>query len=145
MRFLDCSFDLCGILPRVILQHASKILVHRLRYIECNLNSLLSLCSKVSYRKELLNSQEWNLMFHNWSVHPFAYYSFSALLLQCVLGHVFLYLPMSNCKGTAPQLYRIMSDCLLIQYLRLLQIIMIAMIVVICCPLIFLCGMFRVN
>jgi len=60
-----------------------------------------------------------------------------------VIGHVLLYNPASDCENL--KMTRLLSDVLLIQYLRLIQMIMIAVLIIVCCPLIYFCGLFRRN
>eukprot|EP00347_Sterkiella_histriomuscorum_P022048 403331868 len=66
-----------------------------------------------------------------------------SLLVCMIIGHILLYHPKSTCKGQQQQ--RLLSDVVLISYLRLIQMIFLCLIIIICCPILLLCGGFRRN
>jgi hypothetical protein len=66
------------------------------------------------------------------------------MLIVSVLGHVLYYLP-SDCKANAKGLVKMLGNVILVQYLRLIQVTMLAILILICCPLILFCNLFTRN
>ena len=64
------------------------------------------------------------------------------MLVVCIAGNYLNYKGHSNkCKNL--EIMKLFGNVLLVQYLRLIQVIMIALLIFICCPLILFCNLFR--
>ena len=70
---------------------------------------------------------------------------FRSMLIVCVAGHVLYYISNSTCRSEARNMMKLMGNVILIQYLRLIQVIMIAFLILLCCPFFIFCNYFRNN
>jgi len=70
------------------------------------------------------------------------------MFIVMVIGHILYFsIPqfeqLKDANGIKTGMAKIFSNIILVQYLRLMQIIMIVILVVLCCPLFILCSYFR--
>jgi hypothetical protein len=74
------------------------------------------------------------------------------MLVVCIAGNYLNYKGHSNIECKNPEMMKLLGNSemmklfgnvLLVQYLRLIQVIMIALLILICCPLILFCNLFR--
>ena len=65
------------------------------------------------------------------------------MLVVCIAGNYIHYKGHSNIDWKKLEMMKLFGNVLLVQYLRLIQVIMIALLIFICCPLILFCNLFR--
>ena len=67
------------------------------------------------------------------------------MFIWLLFGHLLYYHRDNNCRDEASTLVRLLGNIILVLYLRLIQVIMIAILILICCPLVLFCNVFRNN